>query len=125
VPDVSGKPRVLIVDDECVIADTLALILSKNGYAVSVAYSGEDAVRLAEIKPPDILITDVVMGGMSGIEAAIEVCQRVPKCRTILISGQAGTNELLRQVRARGYDFEVLLKPVHPQALLERLKSAP
>jgi DNA-binding response OmpR family regulator len=125
MPDISGKPRVLIVDDESVIADTLALILSKNGYAVSVAYSGEDAVRLAEVKPPDILITDVVMGGMSGIEAAIEVCQRVPKCRAILISGQTGTNELLRQVRAGGYGFEMLLKPVHPQSLLERLKSAP
>ena len=125
MPDVAGKPRVLIVDDERVIADTLALILAKNGYATSVAYSGEEAVRLAEMKPPDILITDVVMVGMTGIEAAIAICRNSPQCRVILISGQVGTHELLRQVASRGYNFDVLLKPVHPQTLLQQLQKSP
>lgn len=113
--------RVLIVDDERVIADTLTLILRSRGYTVGTAYSGEDAVELAEAMHPDVLISDVVMGRMSGVDAAIAICGELPHCRVILISGQSITTELLRDATACGHDFEVLIKPVHPNVLLERL----
>jgi CheY-like chemotaxis protein len=114
--------RVLIVDDERVIADTLALILRSRGFTVNTAYSGEDAVELAEAMRPDVLISDVVMGPMSGVEAAIAICGELPDCRVILISGQLITADLLKEATARGHDFEVLIKPVHPQLLLDRLR---
>lgn len=120
---VSLTARVLIVDDEHVIADTLALIVNKNGYTARVAYNGEEAVRLAELEPPDILISDVVLGGASGIAAAIEIARIAPGCRVLLISGQAIQPALLEQAQTQDRGFEVLLKPVHPQKLLEKLKD--
>lgn len=122
MPDLTGRPRVLIVDDERVIADTLALILNKNGFATHVAYNGEQAVMLAEHLPPDILITDLVMNGMSGIQAALEVCAHAPQCRTILVSGLPLSEELLREVEAFGLGCEIMAKPIQPRELLERLK---
>lgn len=115
------ETRVLVVDDERIIADTLALILRSRGFTVRTAYSGEDAVEAAVAMQPDILISDVVMGRMSGIEAAIEICRTLPNCRVILVSGQSITAELLKDAMERGHSFEVLTKPVHPQELLKRL----
>jgi len=115
--------RVLIVDDERVIADTLALILRARGYSVGTAYSGEEAVEAAAAQRPDVLISDVVMGRMSGIDAAIAICGQHPECRVILISGQSVTAELLAQATRNGHNFEVLTKPVHPQVLLDRLEA--
>ena len=117
------ETRVLVVDDERIIADTLALILRSRGFMVRTAYSGEDAVEAAVAMRPDVLISDVVMGRMSGIEAAIEICRTLPECRVILVSGQSITAELLKDALARGHSFEVLTKPVHPQELLDRLEA--
>jgi CheY-like chemotaxis protein len=115
--------RVLIVDDERVIADTLALILRSRGFTVDTAYSGEDAVQLAEAMRPDVLISDVVMGPMSGVDAAIAICGELPGCRVILISGQVLAADLLEKASARGHAFEVLTKPVPPSVLLARLQA--
>lgn len=114
--------RVLVVDDEAVIADTLALILRHWGFEVDVAYSGETAVQTASQHCPNALISDVVMGEMSGVDAAIEICRQNPECRVILISGQALTADLLVRARERGHVFELLTKPVHPDSLLQRLR---
>jgi DNA-binding NarL/FixJ family response regulator len=61
------------------------------------------------------------MPGLSGIEVAIMVRDRLPNCRILLLSGQAATADLLENARTRGYDFEILAKPIHPALLLERL----
>lgn len=115
--------RVLIVDDEQVIADTLALILRNRGYEVYTAYSGEAAVELAAALRPDVLIADMALGRMSGMDAALEVCRQLPDCRVILVSGQAPAPELLTRASQQGHSFEVLTKPVHPMKLLERLQA--
>src|ERR1035437_5471062 len=83
------SPRVLIVDDECVIADSLALILNQNGFDATAVYSGEAAVETAVTFNPDVLISDVVMGEMNGIELALRVSVLLPGCRVILISGRS------------------------------------
>jgi len=122
--DEKSKPRVLVVDDEHVIADTLAIILSRAGYNASAAYSGAQAVDLARIERPDLIITDVIMlPGMSGIEAAIRVREFLPTCKILLFSGQASTADLLEDARVRGYEFQILAKPVHPQDLLAKLRE--
>lgn len=120
-----NKPKVLVVDDERVIADTLAIILNQHGYDASAVYRGEDAVDIARSTVPDLIISDVVMkpGEMDGIEAAIRIRQFLPGCKILLFSGQAATADLLESARAKGHEFEILAKPVHPQDLLARLKS--
>jgi len=117
------KPRVLVVDDEHVIADTLAIILGQNGYDSSAAYTGKEAVERASVLKPDLIISDVIMPDMNGIDAAIEIRKMLPKCKILLFSGQAATADLLENARQQGHEFEILAKPVHPADLLAKLKS--
>jgi CheY-like chemotaxis protein len=115
--------RVLIADDERIIADTLGMILNQSGFEAAAVYSGQKAVEAARQFRPQVFLADVVMPGMSGIEAAIQICAMLPGCRVLLLSGQAATSDLLRDARVRGHDFEILLKPVHPNQLLDRLRA--
>jgi len=117
------KPRVLVVDDEQVIADTLAKILDLNGYDASAVYSGTAAVESARALQPDLVISDVIMQDMNGIEAAIHIRGLLPSCKILLFSGQAATADLLENARAQGHEFEILAKPVHPADLLAKLKG--
>lgn len=117
------KPRVLVVDDEHVIADTLAIILNQNGFAATAVYSGTGAIEKARSDRPDLIISDVIMEDMDGIDAAIHIRQFLPSCKILLFSGQAATADLLEKARARGHEFEILAKPVHPQDLLAKLRD--
>ncbi len=117
------KPKVLVVDDERVIADTLAIILNQHGYDASAVYTGTGAVERAKAVKPDLIISDVIMPDMNGIEAAIRIRQFLPSCKILLFSGQAATADLLESARAQGHEFEILAKPVHPQDLLAKLRG--
>jgi CheY-like chemotaxis protein len=123
MPENRVKPKVLVVDDERVIADTLAMILTQSGFEAQAVYSGEKAVELAATFAPDMLITDVIMADLNGIDAAIMIRSLLPKIKVLLFSGQAATADLLEKARAKGYEFEILAKPVHPQDLLTRLRA--
>ncbi|MGD0801568.1 MAG: response regulator [Terracidiphilus sp.] len=123
MPDTVAKPRIVVADDERVIADTLAMILNQSGFEARAVYSGEKAVELALAFKPQMLISDVIMAGMSGIDAAIQIRGLFPKIKILLFSGQAATADLLEKARAQGYEFEILAKPVHPQDLLARLRA--
>jgi CheY-like chemotaxis protein len=118
-----AKPRVLVADDERVIADTLAIILNQAGYDASAVYSGTDAVTQAQALRPSLLISDVIMPDMNGIDAAIKIRALVPSCKILLFSGQAATADLLENARQQGHEFEILAKPVHPQDLLAKLRG--
>ena len=115
------RKRVLVVDDERVIADTLTAIFDKAGYEAMAAYDGMTALLQCESFLPELVVTDVSMPGMNGIEMAILVTQRYPECRILLFSGQASTVNLLEEARTKGYDFELLTKPVHPKELLAKI----
>jgi len=113
-----------VVDDEEIIAKTLAIILSGSGfYAKSFT---DPSVVLAEARKmePNLLITDVSMPGMTGIDLAIEMKRVYPKCKTLLFSGQASTADLLEKARKDGHDFVLLQKPVHPADLLREIRSS-
>ena len=123
MPGKTAKPRVLVADDEPVIADTLAMILNQSGFEARAVYSGERALELAVTFAPEMLISDVIMGGLNGIDAAIRIQALLPGIKILLFSGQAATADLLEKARARGYEFEILAKPVHPQDLLRKLRG--
>jgi CheY-like chemotaxis protein len=117
------KPKVLVADDERVIADTLSIILNQSGFEATAVYSGEKAVETAKTLQPDMLISDVIMTDMNGIDAAIKIRGMLPQCKILLFSGQAATADLLDRARVQGHEFEILAKPVHPQDLLARLRG--
>lgn len=119
-----GAPVVLVVDDEKVIADTLVAILSQRGFVAMAAYSGKEALEIARVVPPNLLLTDVVMPGMNGVELAIAIKNTIPDCAVLLFSGQAATADRLRQAHAMGRNFTVLEKPVHPTELLARISES-
>jgi len=119
----AGARRILVIDDEKRIADTLALILKSAGYLPEVAYDGESGLAACHEFRPHLVISDVVMPGMSGIQAAIEIRRQFPDCGILLYSGQAATAQMMEEARSQGYEFELLAKPVHPVQLLETVKS--
>ncbi len=119
----NAKPKVLVADDEQVIANTLAIILNQAGFEARAVYSGENALETVDSFQPNMLISDVIMTGMTGIEAAIQIRHKLPQCKVLLFSGQAATADLLEKARAQGHEFEILAKPVHPTDLLAKLRS--
>lgn len=115
--------KVLIVDDEHAIANSLAFILDLQGFMTRTAYSGEEGIELASIFRPDILVSDVFMGGMTGLEAALEVKTRIPSCEILLMSGNIPKVQELQDWLDDGRGFEILAKPIHPLDLLAKLRS--
>lgn len=114
---------VFVVDDEPVIAQTLAIILNQAGFQASAFHHPEKAIAARPELTPSLLISDVMMPGMTGVELAIEFRKAQPECKVLLFSGQAATADLLEKARQEGYDFDLLSKPVHPADLLARLRD--
>ncbi|MGD0831446.1 MAG: response regulator [Terracidiphilus sp.] len=119
----SHRPVVLVVDDESVIADSLTSILNRSGFAAMPAYDGESALESMLLRPPELLISDVILPGMSGIELAISARRIFPDCKVILFSGQASTVDLLASAKHQGHHFSLLNKPIHPTDLLARISE--
>ncbi len=114
----TGPRVVLVVDDEPIIADTLATILKQNGCHAYAAYSGEQAVDDAGRLQPDVVISDVVMGKMNGVELAILLAGYLPNCRVLLISGHAVASEHLEDSARKGFLFPIVPKPTHPDEII-------
>jgi CheY-like chemotaxis protein len=111
------------VDDEHVIASTLATILKLHGYSALSFTSPLEALEAARRKAPHLLISDVAMPGLSGVELAIRIKADCPDCKVLLFSGQAFTQDLLQDARRRGHDFQLLVKPVQPSAMLKCIEA--
>jgi CheY-like chemotaxis protein len=117
--------KIIVVDDEPIIADTLVDILNGEGHKAVAVSDGESAIKWAGLHRPDAIISDVIMPRMDGVETAKAIRKLLPNCRIVLFSGQAASADLLAKARAEGYSFEVLAKPINPNILLQRLKSSP
>lgn len=114
---------ILIVDDEPVLADTLAVILRRAGYLATAVYSCEEALPILAANPPALIVSDVILPGMNGVAFAKLIRERAPGCRVLLFSGNADTHDLIEAARDEGHVFEVLAKPVSPPKMLEKVAS--
>jgi DNA-binding NtrC family response regulator len=113
-------PVVLVVDDEPLVADSLSAILNYAGYSTLTAYDGPTALNLASVMAPELLISDVAMPRMNGVQLAVAMVQAVPTCKVILFSGHATSADLVYAVRA-GHDFPLISKPIHPTDMLKQI----
>jgi CheY-like chemotaxis protein len=124
LPQDADRYRVFVVDDEWVIASTLAAILQQNGYESVYFTQPLAALEAARSKAPVLLISDVMMPEMSGIELAIQLRAFSPGSKILLFSGQAATADLLTMASEQGHEFDLLSKPVHPTELLKKIDEA-
>jgi len=117
------RPVVLVVNKEPAIAETVLEILNKNGYAAIAAYDAEDALETALLIPPELVIAEIDLPGLNGIEVAAELKKKIPDCKVLLLAGQAERAELHGTAKAAGLDAEVVEKPVHATELLAQVFS--
>ncbi len=110
--------RVLVVDDEAAIVDTLACILRNVGFTVMTSYDGLAAISAAQTFRPDIVVSDFAMPNLNGIEASLQIKKLLPGCRIVILSGHS-LREERAAVEGRGILF--LQKPIHPAHLLSVL----
>lgn len=118
----ASEQVVFVVDDEISIAQTLSAILRHEGFSSFSFNEPAAALLAAKEKLPDLLVTDMVMTGMTGFDLANSVRQACPHCKILLFSGQASFLDLLQ----RGNDGVIpidsfLMKPVHPNVLLKKV----
>jgi DNA-binding NtrC family response regulator len=121
--ETSESTRVLVVDDERPVADSLSLILRASGYDASAAYSAEEAMEICAAEDPQIVVSDIVMGPLSGFDLAIWLAEHRPATRVILMSAHSFHDPLVAKSVRRGFDF--LPKPIHPDKFLARLAAPP
>lgn len=115
--------RVLIADDEKNIADTIRIILSKEGIDAASVYSGRAAVEKAVEWKPDVLLVDYAMPDINGLETARRICERHAECRVLVLSALAEVRELRQELLRCEYPYEFLTKPIHPTELVRRIRA--
>jgi DNA-binding NtrC family response regulator len=121
MPEYMGT--ILIVEDEKMVADSLAQILCSKGYDARVVYSAESALQLVSQWFPDLAILDVMLPKMNGIDLAVLLKQRFESCHILLFSGQPSVESLMKKAKSEGHEFEIMAKPVHPTVMLETISK--
>lgn len=123
MPLLGKKLRVSVVDDEVLVASSFAMVLCNEGFDASFFTEPLQAIQAARYYAPDLLISEISMPILSGIELAMKVQRHCPNCKVLLLSGQPDITDLLTANRANGHTFEVLPKPIHPTALLREIQT--
>jgi DNA-binding NtrC family response regulator len=114
-----SEKRVLIVDDEVVIADSLARIFSNSGYEAKAAYSIDGAVQAVSEWTPHLAIVDVRLKEVNGVDFAIQLREKFPGCEVALFTGLTDLSNLLEKAHDAGHTFEVISKPISPADMLD------
>jgi DNA-binding NtrC family response regulator len=115
-------PLVLVADDEHLIAETLVEILESEGFRALSVSDGAAAVRVARAEEPDVLVCDVVMPILNGVEAAKQISRYLPEVCIILFSGQAAAGDAIDAARDEGHQFVIFAKPVRPELLIAEIR---
>lgn len=115
--------RILVVDDEDCISESLTMILRGVGYDATARNNPRSALQECELRVPDLLISDVMMPEINGIDLAIQIEQKYPSCGILLISGMGSSIPLLEEASRKGHSFEILAKPIRPADLLARIAA--
>jgi FixJ family two-component response regulator len=116
-------PRVYVVDDEEDIAKMIAVILQMNKFDATAYSDAHEALRDADAAPPDYLVSDVAMPGLNGIDLALAMQTKAPACKVLLFTGDIDAPKLVEEAKQAGHDFALLMKPVHPMALVGALAA--
>ncbi len=114
--------KILIVDDEDIARLTLAEILRLEGYEIQSVSNGEAAVEALRCEPFDIMVLDLKMAGMSGIDVLRTVVDKLPDLSVIVLTAYGTIDTAIEAIRYRVHDY--LLKPVSPEQILDSIENA-
>lgn len=120
--DEEHAPVVLVVHDEELVADCMAMLLSRAGFVTRTAYDGKTALEMAFELQPELLVSDIGLREMNGIQLAMAIVNAMPDCKVLLFSNHETYDDVV-SAREDGYDFPALVKPVHPADMLKRVKE--
>ena len=115
--------KVFVVDDEPVFATTLTAILNMSGFSATVFTDPIEALASALQNPPHLVISDVIMPGLSGFDLAYRIKALCPQCKVMLFSGQANTVEFCYDAERIDEHFHILPKPLRPADLLKAIRD--
>jgi DNA-binding response OmpR family regulator len=111
--------RVLVVDDDRLVADTLALIFEKSGFSAKAAYSADEGLDCSREFTPNLLLCDVTMPGRDGLSLVNDVARELPSCRVLVLTGfYSNLKSVREQVRKLAHPAGILTKPCQPTDLL-------
>jgi CheY-like chemotaxis protein len=111
--------RVLVVDDERLVADTLTLVFSKSGFEARAAYSADDAMECAREFSPNLLVCDITMPGKDGHDLVEEITNQLPSCQIMVLTGFYSNLTRVREQASRlRRPMGILTKPCKPDDLL-------
>lgn len=113
--------KVLIADDDHIVLEALSATLEAGGFSVITIGTGDEAIYIARRWRPDILLSDVLMPGLNGIETAMRISTEIPECRVFLMSAHRWSSRQAQCYSSQEYGFEFVGKPLHPEDLIDRL----
>jgi two-component system, NtrC family, nitrogen regulation response regulator NtrX len=116
------KPRILVIDDEGAIRDSLKMILEYEGYEVLTAATGEDGIAQAEREAPDLIFLDVKMPGMDGLEVLQRLRHLVEVTPMVVISGHGTVSTAVEATKLGAFDF--IEKPLERERVLVTVRNA-
>ena len=114
--------RVLLVDDEVDFVQAVAKRLTRNELSVQAVHSGDEALRHLDGNPTDVVVLDVKMPGMGGIETLREIKARQPLVEVIMLTGHASVEAAIDGMELGAFDY--LMKPVEFENLLYKIQDA-
>lgn len=116
--------RIMIVDDERPVANTLATIFRQAGYACIVCYSGENAIAVAPSYAPDLLLCDLTLGDITGETTMASISTQLPQCRILIHTGDyLALAKAQHSAQMQGYVQSFLTKPQPPLVLLREVRK--
>jgi CheY-like chemotaxis protein len=113
------KQRVLVVDDDKLVADTLSLIFKANGFDAEACYSAAEGLERARTYDPELLLCDVNMPETTGLELAVKIDREMPECKILMLTAYS-TNlvKVGEQAQQMSRPLNVMTKPCRPEDLL-------
>ena len=114
--------KILLVDDEHEFVTTLAERLELRNMKVSIAMDGETALGLTENDPPQVVVLDVMMPGLNGLEVLEKIKAMDSGIQVILLTGHGATKEGIRGMQLGAFDY--LIKPIDIDELIKKLNEA-
>src|SRR5579864_8482890 len=119
-----NDPMILVGDDERGIADAAAMVLENEGYCALALYNAADAIAMLNKIEVALILSDVNMPEIDGIDLAVKARELCPRARILLMSGGETSETIGRRLGCEGCPFEIMAKPFCAAQLVDRIKSA-